>query len=55
MILEAASFTACPDLGLLEKATKGEVIAQLGTKGLSIRQISRLTDIGRNIVQKAKG
>ncbi len=53
MILKTGRLVVCSDLGLLEKERRDEVIAILRRKGLSIRQISRLTGIGRNIIQVA--
>jgi len=53
-ILSVGGFSVCSDLCLMEKASRNKAIATLRRQGLSIRQISRLTGIGRNIVQSAK-
>ena len=37
-----------------DKAERDEVLAELRRKGLSIRQIERLTGIGKNIIARAK-
>ena len=37
-----------------DKAKRNEVLAELRRRGLSIRQVERLTGIGRNIIAKAK-
>ena len=37
-----------------DKAKRNEILAELRRRGLSVRQIERLTGIGRNIIANAK-
>jgi REP element-mobilizing transposase RayT len=53
LIKDVANVTACQDLIDFERNERNRVLALLKNKGLSIRQISRLTGINRGIVQKA--
>ena len=54
MILAESGLGSCTDLFSLEKEARNKVIASLRKKGLSIRQIARLTGINRGIVEAAK-
>jgi len=53
IVKEVANVDACSRLIELDGESRDKVLFQLKSKGLSIRQISRLTGIGRGIVQKA--
>jgi len=53
-IINAVAGTAsCNELAGFEKDLRNQVLRQLKDEGLSIRQISRLTEIGKAIVHKA--
>ena len=54
IILEVSKLKSCTDLGLVDKDERNCLIAQLRKRGLSVRQISRLTGIGRGIVASVK-
>lgn len=41
-------------IGSLGKGTRNEIISRLKKEGLSIRQIERLTGIGRGVIQRVK-
>ncbi len=54
LICKTAQVKSCVDLATQEKEERDYVLAQLKEKGLTIRQIARLTGINRGIVQKAR-
>ena len=54
IIVEVSRLKNCTDLGLVDKDGRERVIAPLRKRELSVRQISRLTGIGRGIVASAK-
>jgi hypothetical protein len=53
LIKEIANIPSCQDLMDAEKDERDWILALLKKKGLSVRQIARLTGISRNIVQRA--
>jgi REP element-mobilizing transposase RayT len=53
LIKEVANVPSCQDLIDAEKDERNRVLALLKKKGLSVRQIARLTGINRSIVLKA--
>jgi REP element-mobilizing transposase RayT len=52
LIKEIANIPSCQDLLDAEQNERDRVLALLKKKGLSVRQIARLTGISRNIVQR---
>jgi REP element-mobilizing transposase RayT len=52
-ILKISGLKTCIALGALEKDARNRILVDLRHKGLSVRQIARLTGINRNIVFKA--
>jgi REP element-mobilizing transposase RayT len=53
LILEVSGLKNCVDLALADKTERNRVLNILQGKGLSIRQLSRLTGISRGVVYKA--
>lgn len=53
-IQSALSITSGTQIQQLDRAQRDEALALLKTRGLSIRQLERLTGINRGIIQKAK-
>jgi REP element-mobilizing transposase RayT len=54
MILQVSGLASCNDVSFVEKDERKRILVALKAKGLSIRQIARLTGINRGIVAKAK-
>lgn len=54
LILELSGLLACTDVCQVGRDERNRVISELRSQGLSVRQISRLTGIGRGIVAAAK-
>ena len=54
-IKEISGLDACNKLAVLDKANRDRILHLLKKEGFTIRQISRLTEINRGIVQKADG
>jgi len=54
LILEISGLSAPFELCRMEKETRNLIISKLRGAGLSIRQIARLTGIGRSIVEAAR-
>ncbi|MBP5454315.1 MAG: transposase, partial [Lachnospiraceae bacterium] len=55
VIMSTLGVTTGTDLQKLGKKERDVALWKLKAEGLSIRQIERLTGIGRNIVLKARG
>jgi len=53
-IKQIGAVGSCTELAQLQKADRDPILACLKAKGLTIRQLSRLTGINRGIIQKAK-
>jgi DNA-binding NarL/FixJ family response regulator len=53
LIKQVANVTSRQDHINAEKDERNRVLARLKENGLSVRQIARLTDINRNIIQRA--
>jgi REP element-mobilizing transposase RayT len=53
LILSIASIDSCTALPDKERDERNRVLAALKQKGLSVRQLSRLTGINRGVIQKA--
>ena len=54
MILEVGGLTVCAGLCLMEKGARDQAIVLLRNKGLSVRQIARLTGLSKSLVAKAR-
>jgi REP element-mobilizing transposase RayT len=53
LIKDVAQVSACTDVATAEKDERNRVLALLKKRGLSIRQLARLTGLSRGIVQRA--
>ena len=53
-LIHQMGLTSGTSIGSLEKGTRNEIISRLKKEGISIRQIERLTGIGRGVIQKVK-
>ena len=54
MIKEIAGIEFCQDLCKLDRASRDKAICAMRARGLSIRQISRLTGISRGVAERAR-
>jgi len=52
MIIAIADVDSPPDIAMLSKEERNDVIRTLRSKGISIRQISRITGISRGVIQR---
>ena len=54
LIREIAGVSECAEVCSLDKARREEAVLLLRVRGLSIRQISRLTGLSKGIVERAR-
>jgi len=53
LIKEIGNIATCKDLQYLDKNKRNEILRNLKEKGISIRQIARITGLNRGIVLRA--